>query len=202
MTAACGLQQAGDAQQRIAAQFQRIAIGVEHQPQNHIHRAQSAQGFQPDPAIAHHQIFAFHQTERQVIGEIGVFKINRAVRTRRQQHHMRIFGIMPRQPGQGGAFGFEKAGQPPQRRIAIQHRQRPRQNNAVLQRVARAGRRLGAVAINPKYAVWPPRQIDAVENQPAVADGERLVAGVDKSGVGIDQFRRQPALTNRGARPV
>ena len=125
MAAARRLQQAGNAQQGIAAQFQRIAVGVHHPPQDDVHRPQPAQGFQPDPAVAHHQILALDQTERQVVGQIGMFEINRAVGAGGQQHHMGVFGMMAGQPGQGGALGFQKRGQPAQWRVAVQHRQAP-----------------------------------------------------------------------------
>ena len=68
MAAAHRLQQAGNAKQGIAAQLQRIAERVQHPPQDHIHRTQATEGFQPDPAIPHHQVLALDQTERQVIG--------------------------------------------------------------------------------------------------------------------------------------
>jgi hypothetical protein len=60
------LHQAGNADPRFAAQFQRVTEIVIHAPQDHIHLLQSGQGLQEDLLVAHGQVAAFGQRESQV----------------------------------------------------------------------------------------------------------------------------------------
>ena len=74
-----GVHQAGHAQKRIAAQFQRIAKAVVHPAQNHIDLLQPVDSLEIHAAVAHRQVRSLHQSESQIARDVGVFEVGLVV---------------------------------------------------------------------------------------------------------------------------
>ena len=105
------LQQAGHAEARILAQFQGIAEGIVDPAQDDVDLVQPLQRFQPDPAVTDTQVVALDQCVAEVIGEVGVLEVARAVGPRSQHHDPRVFAVLRRKPGQAVAQRLEEPGQ-------------------------------------------------------------------------------------------
>ena len=71
----------GHAEQRIAAQLQRIAEVVVEAAQDHVHRLQAGERLQVDAAVAHGQVGAVDQREAPVPREERVLEVGLVVRT-------------------------------------------------------------------------------------------------------------------------
>ena len=69
------LQQTRHAQDRIVAQFQRIAKIVIDPAQNDVDLFQAAQGFQIDAIVAHRQVLSFDQHIAQIARQVTLLKI-------------------------------------------------------------------------------------------------------------------------------
>ena len=74
--------ESGHAEEGIAAQFQRIAAGVVHAADDHVHRLQALERFQENPPVAHREIAALHQLVAEITREVGVLEIGFGVRAR------------------------------------------------------------------------------------------------------------------------
>jgi hypothetical protein len=83
------LQQAGNAQRRVAAQFERVAEVVVEPAQDGVHAAQAVECLQVDAFATHRQVLPFDQREAEIAGEVGVFEVGFVVGARRQQHDQR-----------------------------------------------------------------------------------------------------------------
>jgi hypothetical protein len=83
------VEQAGHAERRVAAQFERVAIAVVLAAQDDMHALQAAQGLQVDRVAAHRQVLPLDQRKAEVAGQVGVLEIGFVVRPGRQQHDVR-----------------------------------------------------------------------------------------------------------------
>ena len=86
--------------------------------------------------------------------------------------------------------------------LAEDGRQRARKDDPILQRIARARRRLRAVAKNFELPVLVAHQIGGVQVQPAILRQADSVARAEKAGIGPQQFRRKHAAENRFRRAI
>ena len=82
--------QAGDAQSRIGAQFNRVAKVVVLAAQDRVHAFEAVNGFQPDLAVTHRQIAAFDQRKAQIARKESVLEVGFVIRAGCEQY---------RQPG-------------------------------------------------------------------------------------------------------
>ena len=80
--------------------------------------------------------------------------------------------------------------------------QHARDDGAVLERVADAGRRLRAGADDPPFAVGAAREVERDEVQEDAAGGTDAVAGAQEPGMPEDQRRRQQAVAQQRLRAV
>ena len=135
-------------------------------PQDHIHRFESADGFEPHPSVAHGEVGAFDQRVIEVVGEIQVFEVGFVERPRRHDDHTRVFPVRRRQVRQGLTQQAEERGEPVRVRIAEQAGYQAGHHRTVFQRVAGAGGCLGAVIEYPDAAIGRTRQIGRVQDQP------------------------------------
>ena len=197
-----GLHQPGNAQQRIAAQFQGVAIGVVHAAQNDVDRQQAAQGFQINVIIAHGQVVAGHQRVAQVAGQVGVFEIGGAVRAGAQQHDPRILAMLQRQRAERVAQRHEKRRQPLHLAIVKHVRQHPRNDDPVLQRVARSRGHLRPIAQDLPHAVGRAGQMGRVQVQVGVPRNVHVVAGTQEAVVGKHQLGRHQPFVQQPLRAV
>ena len=74
------LQQTRDPQPRILAQLQGVAIGIVEAPQDDVDLVQPLDRFEPDPPVADAQVITLDQRIAEIIGQIGMFEVGRAVR--------------------------------------------------------------------------------------------------------------------------
>ncbi len=95
---------------------------------------------------------------------------------------------------QGVAEAAEEAGEPMDIHLAIDVRQCARGGDAVLQRKAGAGRRLGAVAQHPPFAVGPAAELEGAEMQEMPAGRLHADQRSQELRAGGDQARRQQAV--------
>ena len=86
--------------------------------------------------------------------------------------------------------------------IAVQLGKDARDDQPVLERVAHAERRLGAVGNDPPAAVGRAREVDGVNVQPDAARHWDADAGAQEARVAVDQRRRQQALAQQVLRAV
>ena len=109
--AADAVGQAGHAEGRVGAQFQRIAKGIVLAAHDGMDPAQAGEGLQPDLAFAHGQIAAFDQGKAQIAGKQGVLEIGFVIRPRGQQYSQRMAVAARGEMEQGIAEGGKKARQ-------------------------------------------------------------------------------------------
>ena len=85
-----GLQQAGHAQARVAAQLQRVQKLIIQALEDAVHRLQAMQRLEVQARVAHREVVALHQRQTQVARQVRVLKVGLVVRAGREQHDARI----------------------------------------------------------------------------------------------------------------
>ena len=126
----------------------------------HIDRLKSPRGAHGDAAIGDAQIAALDQFRAHLIGQKGMFEIGGIVDAGREQHHIGVVDAGGGQRRQGRTQGPEERRQALHARVAVERGEHTGQDHAVLERVARARRRLGAVAEHPPVTIGRPPDID------------------------------------------
>ena len=91
-TPAHHLQQAGDPEQRVGPELDRVAPLVVHPTDDHVHRVEPGQRAQPDPVVLDHQVPPLDQGVAEERGQIGVFEVGLRQRTRGQDDHPGLVG--------------------------------------------------------------------------------------------------------------
>ena len=76
------LHQTRHAEDGIAAQLQRIAPGIVHAADDHVHRLQALERFQKNAPVAHGEIVALDERIAEVAREVGVLEIRLGIRAR------------------------------------------------------------------------------------------------------------------------
>ena len=152
---------------RAALEFERVGeIGIDAPP-DHVGALEPGDGAHMGEAVARHEIGPLHQQEAEIAGEIGLFVIGFAIGAGRVQADARI-GARGH-ASEAGAERLKEGRQPPDVHLAVDGLEGARQVQAVFQRVAEAGRRLGAVVEHPPLAVRAATEIggEKVEIAPA-----------------------------------
>ncbi len=198
------LQQAGDAQCRIAAQFERVAEIIVEATQDGMHAAQPGQGLQIDAVAAHRQILAFDQRIAEIAGQVGVLEVGLVVRAGREQDDQRgspvaSLGSPLRQTVLQRA---EERRQVLYAEFAEFFGKQTRHDDPVLQRITGTGGRLRAVGDNPPAAVRRAGEVGGVKVQPGVAGRAYTLAWPEKAVVSEHQRRRQVAVLEQVLRAV
>ena len=163
------LEQAGNAQRRVGTQFQRVAEVVIEAPQYRVHPFQAAEGLEIEGGVAHRQVVPLDQRETELARQVEMLEVGFVETSGSQQHHQRRLAVAGGLAGEGLLQGAEIPGEMLHAQVAIEFRQGPRDDLPVLQRIARAGRRLGAVGEDLPASVGIARQVDgiAVQEDPA-----------------------------------
>ena len=145
------LHETGHAEPRAGVQLQRIGeIGIET-AQQHLGALQAGHGADEDAVVAHRQVLALDQQEAEIAREIGVLEIGFVQRPGRQHADRRIVAAAERRQIRLQRLEERRDALDLQLPIDVGHG--ARQREPVLQRVARARRRLRAVAEHPPAAV-------------------------------------------------
>ena len=129
--------------------------------------------FRKTRLVAHGEVAALDEREAEIAREIGVLEVGLVVGARREQHDARRVGRPRRQRVEHLAQAAEERRQPLHAAVAEGLRQAARQRDPVLERVAGAGRRLGAIGEHPPRAVGRAREVGGV----AGAGAGRRVTG-------------------------
>src|SRR5262245_14775644 len=157
LAGACGLHEARHANERVRAQLERIAeIGVDA-PHDEVDGLEPLDGLQVDAVVAHGEIGALDDAEAEVAREISVLEIVLLRRPRREEDRLRL--VTRRQAQEPLGERAEEAREAPDVALREQLRQALRGHDAVLERIARAGRRLRAIADDPPAPVRRAREI-------------------------------------------
>ncbi len=162
-------------------------------------RSSPAERSQPHPAVAHREIRRLHQRIPEVGGERGVFERGLAPRTGAEQHDARVVGVGRRDLLQRGAQGAEERGEAVHLGIAVEAGEDARDHHPVLERVARARRRLGVVGQHRAVTGAVTGEVDRGGEQLLVAGHPDLVARAQEAGVGEDELGRQHAAAEQVA---
>ena len=160
VAAACAVGQAGHAEGRIGTQFERVAVVIVLAAQDRVHALQACHGLHPDAAAAHRQVAALDEREAEVARQQRVLEIGFVERSRRQQYDQRrAIPVVTHRAGtrrptqQRFTQCVEERGQVLHVQVGEHLREHARHDEPVFERIARTGRRLGAVADNPPVTV-------------------------------------------------
>ena len=190
----------GRAEARGGIELERIGkIGVDA-PQQHLGALQAGNGTDKDAVVAHAQVFAFDQQKSEIARKISVLEISLAHRSRRQQANVRV--VLAAEGGELGLERLKERCDAFDARGAIDVRDGARQRQAVLDRVAGAGGRLGAVAEHPPAAVGAARDIDGIKAQMRAAGRRDADQRPQEFRVAGDQCGRQAAVAIEPRRAV
>ncbi|MCY1413305.1 hypothetical protein D9M71_287330 [compost metagenome] len=155
---------------------------------------QAAQGLEVEGGVAHRQVMALHQRETELAREVEVLEIGLVEAPRRQQHHQGRLAIAGGLADQGFLQGAEVAGQVLHPQVAVELGQGAGDDLPVLQGVAGAGGRLGAVGQHMPATVGVAGQVHRVAVQEDAAGRLDALAGPEEVGMAEDQLAGQEPL--------
>ena len=133
--------------------------------------------------VAHGEVVALDQQEAEIAREIGLLEIGLAERARASAG--RCAARRGGRAAQPGAKGLEEGREALDVHFVVEARQGAREHEAVLERIARAGRRLRAVAEHPPASVGAAAEIGGVEMKMAPA----AAASRPRADAGNSRFR-------------
>ena len=194
-------QQPRDAEARIAAQLNRVAVNIVHLAQDHIHPGQAVQGFHPQKAVAHQQVAALYQGQSQVIGQVGVLEarlVHCAGREQDDAGHL----VRGRQRAQLEPQPLVIAGEAVHVAVAVQAGEHPRHHGAVFQHIARPAGGLGPVGQDAHAAVRQAHHVGRMQDQLVLPGQLHALAGPQETTVTEQRLGGQGALAQQGAGPV
>ena len=192
--------EAGHAQRGIAAQFERIAEVVVEAAQDGVHAAQSAERLEEHRVAAHREIVALDQRHAELAREIGVLEIGFVVGAGREDDGERR--LVARGVQHLFAQRAEESAHPAHAHVGDGLGMHLLEDLAILERVARAGRRLGAICQQPPAAIRRARQVRGIHVQPGAVGGPQVVAGPEVVRMAERQFGRDVALGQQPLRPI
>ena len=102
---AVGAHQAGNAQDGIRAEGERVQELVIHAPVDHIDALQAVNGFHVNDAAIHDQVAAFDQFDAHLLREEAVLEVGAVVNAGRQQDDLRVICLR----AETGCAGFARA---------------------------------------------------------------------------------------------
>jgi len=156
---------------------------------------EAAQGLEIHGIATHRQVLALDQRVAQIARQIGMLEIGFVVRPRRQQHHMRLFVAFERRERREAILlATEKVGDMLDMQVAEHLGEDARNDQPVLQRVARPRGRLRAVGDDPPAAVRRTCEVDRIMMQPDAARRLDPLARPQVTVLAVHQRRRQQAF--------
>ena len=114
---------------------------------------------QEDAAIADGKVASLNQPESEITSEVGMLEVGLVVRSGGEEDNARIVACRGRKAQQGVTKGTEKRSEPLDLELAEQVRKGLRHNDAVLERITRAGGCLRAVGNYPPFAIRATRKV-------------------------------------------
>ena len=202
VAAARAVGQTGNAEGRVGAQLERIAVVVVLATHDRVHALQAGDRLEPDTVVAHREVAAFDQREAEIAREQRVLEVGLVVRPGREQDDPRRPVAARRPVAQRGAQGVEERRQVLHRQLAEHLREDARDDEPILERVARARGRLRAVVDDPPAAVGRARQVGGVLQQVTAAGRPQALGGREKAAMAEDHLRRDRAALQQRLRAV
>ena len=188
------LDEAGHPELGVGAQLERVAEPGVGPAQDHVDTLEPTERAHPHPAVAHRQVGALDQRVAEVGSQVGVLEGGLAPRAGAEQHDPGIVGVGRGDVLERGPQRAEEGGEPVDLGVAVQAREHPGDDDPVLQGVARARRRLGAVGQHGAAARGVAGEVDGHSEQLLAAGHADLVALAQEAGVAEDQLGgQQPA---------
>ena len=157
---------------------------------------QARERLQIDAVVAHGEVVALDERDAEVAREIGVLEVGLVVRPGREQHDARPAGRR-RELDQRVAERLEEAGEPLDVEVAERLGQDARHHDPVLERIARARRRLRAVADHPPLPVRRAREVGGEGVQIAVARHAHAVTRPQEVRIAVHELGRQQRLAQQ-----
>ena len=90
VAAAIGLHQAGHAQHRVRPEHLRVEEVVVDPAVDHVHLLQAPRRAHVDARVAHQEVAPLHDRDAHLARQIGVLEVGAVVRSRGEQHHVRV----------------------------------------------------------------------------------------------------------------
>ena len=197
--------EAGDAERGVGAQLERVAVVVVLAANDGVHALEAADRLEPDAVVAHGEVASFHQREAEVARQQRMFEVGLVVGPRREQHDARRAALTRRTRcpvAQRRAQGVEECGQVLHRQLAEHLREHARDDEPVLERVARTRRSLRAVAHHPPPAVGRAREVGGVLQQVAATGGLEPFGRREEAAVAEDHRRRDESAFHQRLRAI
>jgi hypothetical protein len=197
-----GLQQARNAERRIAAQFERVAVVVIQPAEQRMYTPQAAECSEVDAIAAHRQVLSFDQGKTEIARQIGVFEVGFVVGSRRQQDDQRRFAGTRGPMGETVLKLAEERGEMLDVQVAELLGKNAADDGPVFEGIAGTRWGLRAVGNHPPAAVGRAREVGGVEMQIGITGRSDPLAGPEEVVVTEDQRRRQAAIGDQGLRTV
>ena len=194
--------EAGDAERRIGAQLERIAVVVVLPANDGVDTLQPVDRLQPDAIVAHREVAALDEREAEIARQQRVLEVGFVVRAGREQHDARrpVAARCPAQ--QGRAQRLEESRQMLHRQLAKHLRKDARDDQPVLERIARTGGCLRAIADDPPAPVGRACQVGRVLQQVHAAGGLQALHRAEETAMAEHHRRRNRAAAQQGLRAV
>ena len=167
-----------------------------------MHTLQPVNRLQPDPVVAHRQVAAFDERKAEIARQQRMLEVGFVVRPRGEQDDVRRAVAARRPAQQRRAQCLEVRGEVLHRQLAEHLREDARNDEPVLERVARTRRRLRAVAHHPPASVGRARQVGRVLQQVHAAHRLQALRRAEKAAVAEDHGRRNGAALQQRLRAV
>ena len=192
----------GDSERGVGPQLERVAVVVVLAAQQRVDALQALYRLQPDLAVAYREVAPLDEREAEVARQQRVLEVRLVVRSRRQQADQRR-AVAPGRPlTQRITQGVEERGEVLHVQVAEHLREHARDDEPVLQRIARARGRLRAVVDDPPAAVRRTRQVGRVVKQVHPTRRPDTLHLVEKAAVAEHHRRRDRAAAQQILRAV
>ncbi len=185
-----GVGQARHAEGGLGIQLEWIAEPSIEASQDDVYRHLLADAAQPHLSVANLEVAALHEGIAELAGDECMLEGRLRQRTGRQYDDGGIIDPGRRDCLQRSTKRPDERSQPVHVGVAEQTRKDPRQDPAILQRVGRPRRCLGAVADRPPVAVGATGEVDAVHDELFVAREPDSVAGPEERRIAQHQLGR------------
>ncbi len=184
------------------AQLDRIAEVVVEPPQDRVHALQARERLQVDVVAAHGEVVPLDERQAEMTREVRVLEVRLVERAGRQHDGERRLVRRGWRQQPIAQAGEERADERPHLISPSELGKDARDDLPVLERIARTGRRLRAIAEHPPAPVGRAREIDGVDVQPRAAGRAARRGRPQEVRMTERQLRRNDALREQLLRAV
>ena len=203
VAAAHHLDEAGDAELRLLAQLQRIAIIAVDPAVDHVDLDQPLERLEEDEIVAHGEIGTLHDGDAELARQKNVLEIGVVIGPRRQEHDLRRLRQAAADGSEARLPKLEKGLEPAHLGGAEGLGKGARQHRTVVERVAHPGGRLSAVREDAPLPARQAHQVGGVEMEVGHGTlGPRPAQRAQERGIAQHQVGRQQALLDEALRTV